>query len=340
MSTSSPDANGAGPSTTTAQKKDPLGNALGWASVGLGVPLAIAPERTLEAIGIEPDARSRAIALGVGAQEFGAAAGILAIERPRPVVSLWSRVAGDLTHLALLGLAWQNNRQSAPRLGGAIAFVAGCAVIDTFAAVRFSRQPERQMKEAAPATQVKAAVTVRAPRDTVYAYWQDFENFPEFMFHIESVESTGDRSHWKAKGPAGKTVEWDAEITEQRVGELIAWRSLEGADVENSGTVQFTDAPGGRGTEIRLEMHAKAPGGKAGELVARLFGEDPEMQAKDDLRRFKQVLETGEVVRSDGTVEGQNTPRLMKQRPAQPPEQEVHDATAPTAGVGSEGRTS
>ena len=154
------------------------------------------------------------------------------------------------------------------------------------------------------------------------------------------MESTGDRSHWKAKGPAGKTVEWDAEITEQRVGELIAWRSLEGADVENSGTVQFTDAPGNRGTEIRLEMHAKAPGGKAGELVARLFGEDPEMQAKDDLRRFKQVLETGEVVRSDGTVEGQNTPRLMKQRPAQPPEQEVRDATAPTAGVGSEGGTS
>lgn len=336
---STPTVNGAGPATGEGVKPDRLGTALGWASVGLGAPLSIAPEATLEAIGIEPDARSRAIALGVGVQEYTAAAGILAIERPRPVFSLWSRVVGDLAHLGLLTAAWRTQRQSAPRLAGAIAFVAGCAVIDTFAAVRFSREPERQQ---APADiHVRASITVRAPRERVYSYWQDFGNFPEFMLHLESVETTGERrSHWKAKGPAGKSVEWDAETTEERPNELIAWRSLEGADVENSGSVRFVDAPGGRGTEIHLELRAKTPGGRAGQLAARLFGEEPDSQARDDLRRFKQVMETGEVVRSDGTVEGQSTARLLKQRPAQPPEEEVRDASADRAGTGAEGSQS
>jgi uncharacterized membrane protein len=185
---------------------------------------------------------------------------------------------------------------------------------------------------------VRTSTTIRASREDLYALWRDFENLPAFMYHLESVQTTGDRrSHWKAKGPAGRSVEWDAEITEERPGELIAWRSLDGADVQNSGNVRFVAAPGGRGTEIHLEMDAATPAGKVGELIAKAFGEDPLMQAKDDLRRLKQVMETGEVVRSDGSPEGQVTRRLFKQRPAQPPEQKVRDATAPAAGVGAEG---
>jgi uncharacterized membrane protein len=123
------------------------------------------------------------------------------------------------------------------------------------------------------------------------------------------------RSHWVAKGPAGTSVEWDAEITEDRPGERIAWRSVEGADVENSGAVSFEAAPGGRGTIVRVELEYNPPGGFLGAGLARLFGEEPGQQVDADLRRFKQVMETGEVVVSEGTVPGTG---LMAQRPAQP----------------------
>jgi uncharacterized membrane protein len=160
---------------------------------------------------------------------------------------------------------------------------------------------------------------VRAPAEA-YEAWHDFERLPRFMTHLESVRQTGGgRSHWKAKAPAGRTVEWDAEVVDDRPGELIAWRSLPGADVANAGTVRFSDAPGDRGTEIRLELEYSPPGGARGATVAKLFGEEPDQQARDDLRRFKQVLETGEVLRSEGTPEGQLARRVVGQRPARPP---------------------
>jgi uncharacterized membrane protein len=123
------------------------------------------------------------------------------------------------------------------------------------------------------------------------------------------------RSHWKARGPAGKTVEWDAEIIDDRPNERIAWRSLEGADVENSGVVRFVKAPGGRGTEVHVEIRYSPPGGVLGAWLAKLFGEEPGQQVEDDLRALKQIMETGEVVRSEGTLGG----RRALQRPAQPP---------------------
>jgi uncharacterized membrane protein len=161
---------------------------------------------------------------------------------------------------------------------------------------------------------------VRRPRAEVYGFWQDFENLPTFMTHLDAVVVIGDgRSHWTAIGPAGRTVEWDAEIVEFVPDELIAWESLKGADVDNAGVVRFVDAPGGRGTEIHLDMQYSAPGGALGSTLAKLFGGDPGMQVQDDLRRFKQVVETGEVIRSEGTPEGTDARRLLRQRPAQPP---------------------
>lgn len=166
--------------------------------------------------------------------------------------------------------------------------------------------------------EVKAAVTVRRPRPEVYAFWWDLEGFPDFMIHLESVQLTGDRhSHWVATAPAGRTVEWEAEIVEERENELIAWRSLPGADVHNEGRVRFVDAPRGQGTEIHVELSYDAPAGAAGDLLAKLFGEQPEQQVKDDLRRAKQILETGEVVRSEGSPEGISARRQARQRPAQ-----------------------
>jgi hypothetical protein len=135
------------------------------------------------------------------------------------------------------------------------------------------------------------------------------------MDHLESVRVTGDRqSHWVAKAPAGHTVEWDAETVEERTDELIAWRSLPGASVPNSGQVRFEPAVGGRGTEVHVELRYDPPGGKLGALVAKLFGEEPGQQVAGDLLRLKQVLETGEVLHSDASIH-----RGM--HPAQPPEE-------------------
>jgi uncharacterized membrane protein len=166
---------------------------------------------------------------------------------------------------------------------------------------------------------VTRSVTINRPRQEVYEFWRDLEQLPTFMIHLEAVTSTGDRrSHWVAKAPGGR-VEWDAEITEDRPGEIIAWQSVTGSDVPNGGSVRFTDAPADRGTEIHVDLRYDPPAGSAGTKVAKLFGEDPQQQLRDDLRRFKQVMETGEVVRSDGSLEGAGQ-GATKQRPAQAPE--------------------
>jgi uncharacterized membrane protein len=167
--------------------------------------------------------------------------------------------------------------------------------------------------------EARTAVTIRRPVEEVYGFWRDFANLPTFMYHLKSVEPTGDgRSHWTANAPAGATVDWDAELVEDQPNALIAWASLEGSKVANSGSVAFTPAPGGDGTEVRVELSYDPPGGALGKVAAKLFGEEPQQQISDDLRRLKQVLETGEVVLSEGSPEGTRTARLLKQRPAEP----------------------
>ncbi len=158
------------------------------------------------------------------------------------------------------------------------------------------------MADAEKGIHVTRGITVNRPIEEVYGFWHDFENLPRFMRHLESVRTMGDgRSHWKTKGPAGTSVEWDAVTTEDLPNESIAWRSIEGSGVSNRGMVRFRRAPGGRGTEVRVELTYDPPGGKVGSLVAKLFGEEPGQQVRDDLYAFKQVMETGEVLVSDAT---------------------------------------
>jgi uncharacterized membrane protein len=327
MTSTTAPTNGSG---AHASREDPLPNLLGWGSIGLGVPQTTAPGRFAESIGIKDDAETRTWTLLVGLREFAHAGSILALERPRPVRALWSRVAGDAMDLALLGAAWRSKRESSVRLAAAIGAVVGIGVADVVASLRFTRNPDVKMQERE--VPVKATTTLRASREEVYSYWRDFANFPSFMAHVESVEPREDgRLHWVAKAPLG-TVEWDAEIVQDRPGELIAWRSVKGSDIDHSGSVRFTDAPGDRGTEIHVDMRVAAPAGRVGLTVAKLLGEEPTLQVKDDLRRFKQIIETGEIVRSEGSPEGPFSRRHLKQRPAQPPEQPVAKASAQTAG--------
>ena len=155
------------------------------------------------------------------------------------------------------------------------------------------------------AIEVRRAVTINKPRAEVYGFWRRFEQLPRFMTHLESVTEQGNGvSHWVAKAPAGGTVEWDAEIVEEREGELISWRSRPGAEIPNGGTVRFVDGPVGRGTEVHVALTYDPPGGAAGAAVAKVFGEEPDQQVREDLRRFKRLLETGEIATTDGQPSG------------------------------------
>ncbi len=168
------------------------------------------------------------------------------------------------------------------------------------------------------AIEVRRAATIGKPRSEVYGFWRRFENLPRFMDHLQSVTETGDgTSRWVAKAPAGREVGWDAEIVEDRPNELIAWRSLPGADVYNAGTVRFMPAPGGRGTEVRVELEYKPPLGKLGSKVAMLWREEPGQQVQDDLRHFKQVMEIGEIVLSDATKQRGPHPAQPNEKPVQ-----------------------
>jgi uncharacterized membrane protein len=148
---------------------------------------------------------------------------------------------------------------------------------------------------------VARAVTINRPRDECYAFWRDFSNLSGIMENVVSIEMLDrDRSHWVVKSPGGGSVEWDARVTEDREGELIAWASEAGADIPNSGRVEFRDA-GNRGTVVVATINYDQPGGTIGRVISRLFQREPKMQAQRDLRRFKQLMETGEVATSSRT---------------------------------------
>jgi uncharacterized membrane protein len=153
---------------------------------------------------------------------------------------------------------------------------------------------------------VDEATTINRPRSEVYAFWRNLENLAEFMEHVESVRMMPDlrKSHWVAKGPGNRRMEWDAEIINEVAGILIAWRSLPGSDVPNAGSVHFADAAAGRGTEVRVELQYNPPGGAIGAYVAKLFGGEPSTQIRNDLKRLKTRLEAGVVPTTEGQSAG------------------------------------
>ncbi|MCY7368159.1 MAG: cyclase, partial [Chamaesiphon sp.] len=144
--------------------------------------------------------------------------------------------------------------------------------------------------------------------EELYTFWHNFENLPIFMKHLKSVTVISDtRSHWVANAPLGNSVEWDADIINDRENQLISWASVPGADVENSGFVRFQSAPPGRGTEVKVVLEYSIPGGGLTAAIAKVFGENPEQQIGDDLRRFKMLMETGELATTEGQSCGQRS---------------------------------
>jgi uncharacterized membrane protein len=160
---------------------------------------------------------------------------------------------------------------------------------------------DRALAQAKGDSLTARAVTIDRPRAELYAFWRDFTHLPTFLDNVERIDVRDDRrSHWVVKAPGRKTVEWDAIITEEREGELIAWTSAEGADVPNSGLIEFRDA-GDRGTVVTATIVYDPPAGVVGKIIAKMFQREPAIQARRDLRRFKQLMETGEIATASRT---------------------------------------
>lgn len=175
---------------------------------------------------------------------------------------------------------------------------------------RLKLAPQRKAQlDPRKAVKARGDVVVRGPRAELYKIWRDLSQLPQFMHHLERVDVISPtRSHWVTKGPAGTTVEWDAEIVAEREGEYLEWCSIAPADVPNRGTVQFVDANDGNATEVIVTLEAEPPAGKLGDLVAKMFGSSPQQEVDDAVRRFCEFAE-GRAEESDGLTEDTSASR-------------------------------
>jgi uncharacterized membrane protein len=229
--------------------------------------------------------------------------------RRRPVGGLsaaralgWLSVGLGITQLLaprrlarLIGVSDGRRAQRLMRASGAVTAVAGIALLGA--------RNRRQTAAAKARQPVRRSITIAQPVAEVYRFWRNFQNLPRFMVHLDTVETLdATHSYWRARSVAGKTVEWNAEIVEERENELIRWRTLGDSQVAHAGVVRFLSAPGGRGTEIHVEATYDPPGGVFGRAVALAVGQEPSQQVEGDLRRLKAVLETGEIVESDASI--------------------------------------
>ncbi len=285
-------------------KEDRLADALGWLSIGLGLVELLAPRAVGRAAGI---ACNPGLVRAMGLREIATGFGLLT--QARRSEWLWARVAGDGLDAAALAVAAARPGARRGRALAAGVAVAGVAALDIHASRVYSRrEPEGQADAHSRPIRVQHTISVNRPLAECYRYWRNYENLPFFMKHLESVREIDERrSHWVAAGPLDTRIEWDSEIIAEETDRFIAWRTLPGADVAQSGIVRFEEAPAGRGTVVRVEMVYGMPGGPAGAAVARLFGMAPAQFVKEDARRFKQILETGEVPTTIGQPAGQRS---------------------------------
>jgi uncharacterized membrane protein len=207
----------------------------------------------------------------------------------------WASVVGG-GMLTFYGLAHRRSGRglAATAAGGALLYRGTTGHCPAYGTLGVSTaQPEKQPS----AIWINETVTIQRSREALYAHWRQLENLPGFMNHLETVSEKDEKhSHWQARGPEGLgTISWDAEITAERPGELLAWRSLPGADLETTGTVRFLDAPDGRGTEVHVIIEYRPPGGIVGAAAAGLLNPAFSQLIKEDVRRFKNLMETREV---------------------------------------------
>jgi uncharacterized membrane protein len=193
-------------------------------------------------------------------------------------------------------------------IGGALVHrgaTGRCMVYDTMGVSTAEGQERQVSVPYGHGVRVEKAVTINATPEELYTFWRNFTNLPRFMQNLESVEVHDDRrSRWLAKGPAGSKVEWEAEIINEIPNELIGWRSLEGSQIDNAGSVHFTRARGGRGPEVKVVLRYDPPAGVVGATISKILGEDPALNVQEDLRRLKMLVETGELATTSGQPTG------------------------------------
>jgi uncharacterized membrane protein len=292
------------------ERHEALACGLGWFSIGLGVTELLAPRAIARAIGLQDDHQLLIRAFGL--REITSGVGILSNRRPAGWV--WSRVAGDAMDLACLGAAMASPEAKRDRTAAAFIAVMGVTLLDWWASQNLSRMVGWTSESGA--ILVKKSVTIDRSAEELYAFWRDFQNLSRFMAQVKSVEVSDDRhSHWTVQGPTGGQVEWDAEITDDMPNRHIAWRTTEQAALDHRGSVEFVPATGQRGTIVKVVMEYDTPAGMVGSAVAKVLGREPGQMVQSDLRRFKQIMEAGEVLLSDGSIPGIG---LMEQRAAQP----------------------
>ena len=290
--------------TSDSDKVMRLARGLGWFSLGLGLAEVLLPGLVAGLAGVPK--RKKLIRL-LGFREV--ASGLAIFTQRRPAGALWSRVAGDAMDLALLSGSLLSSRSDGGRVLGAIATVGGVTALDVFASRQVSANPEAKHKP----THIEESITINRSPEDLYAFWHDFENLPRFMEHVRAVERTGEnRWHWVAKGPGGLDVDWDAEIINEHPNEMIAWRSLVGSQIDTAGSVRFVRAPANRGTIVRVNLEYSPPGKALGSTLASLLGEAPEKQVPSDLRRFKQLMELGDIIRTEGQPAGRSRSTSLK----------------------------
>ncbi|MBA2597296.1 MAG: SRPBCC domain-containing protein [Chloroflexia bacterium] len=292
---------------------DRLTRALGWFSIGLGVAQIVAPQRMAQIVGFAEDDTNVPLFRAVGVREIASGVGILT--QSNPSSWLWARVGGDAMDLALLTKAMGTDHADRGRIAAATAAVVGVTAIDALAGMRHSRDlngsTSLDERPAPSEPRVASAITVNAPIAEVFAAWNGFRDLPRFMTDFATVEVRNDRqSHWEATLPAGMSFGWDVTITESKANERIVWTSDEGSGIEASGEVRFNRAPGDRGTEIMFDARFNPPGGEIGNKIAGLFSDPLGVKVNNDLRHAKQLIELGEIVKSDDTmVKGPNPAR-------------------------------
>jgi len=229
-------------------------------------------------------------------------------------ISQGERIACAVAGTALLAAGLKKRTPAGIALaliGGGLAYRAYTGHCDLRAAMSATTAGKRRAGaggDVHKGLKIQKSMTIQRTPEECYRFWHNFENLPRFMTHLQSVQTLGEnRSRWTAKGPLGTNVSWDAEVINDKPNELIAWRSVEGSAIDNAGSVRFRPGPNGSGTEVTVELNYEPPAGVVGATIAKLLGEEPEIQVREDLRHFKQVMETGEIPTIQGQTSGRAT---------------------------------
>jgi uncharacterized membrane protein len=322
----------------TSRSPGTLAGYLGWLSVGLGLAGLLAPRKIGELTGLDD---RYGLIRTVGVRELASGVGLLTQTSKTPW--LWSRVVGDAMDLAVLGLAHTGGERGRSRAIGAAAVVAAITAADIAASLTQSRRAARL----GPDIYIDRTIIVNKTPRECYDYWRDLRNIANFTERLQKVTPLDERrSQWIMKAPGGARLEWIAEITEDRPGERLRWRTAEAAPFKHAGAVNFEAAPGGRGTFVSVAMHYHTPGGSIAAALARLLGPDPFSEVRENLRRFKQLLETGEIPTTTGQPSGRRSllGRLLpegrrSQQPGAAPRRPAQ-SSRPSQSTAQEGRVS